>query len=99
MSDLLMLVEWTEENFEIIELSYDKGCHCYDFTITMEYYDFILKVCGIAYLDGDISNRVTISSDFNDKEVEIDNFAVGTLDTIKQGFIKKIEDDDFWIFE
>ncbi len=95
MSELLMLVEWAEENFEIIELSYNRGCHCYDFTITMECDDYSLKVYGVAFLNGDISNCATISNDFNDKEVEINDFTVSALDTIKQGFVEMVEFDDF----
>lgn len=95
MNELLMLMEWVAENFEIIDLVYNRGCHCYDFTLHIEYCDFNMTVYGIAFLNGDLSNHVTVSNDFTDKETEINDFTVGMLDTIRDGFHELIDNDDF----
>lgn len=99
MNDLLMIMEWVTENYEIIELIWDKGCHCENFTIYIEYYDYMLTIEGIAYFDGDVSNVIRVHNDYNDTDVEYNEFVPSDLDTIKKGFIKMIDDDMFCGFD
>ena len=97
MSELMMVIEWAEEHFEICEIQYDRGCHCYDWRVIFEYEEYTCEVRGIGYLDGDLSDRGYISNDYDGREEFEYRYPTGKiddlLDRVKEGFIELVDDD------
>lgn len=96
MSELTMVIKWAEKHFEIFEIQYNRGCYCYDWNVIFEYEDYTCEVRGIAYLNGDLSNKVYISNDYDERDIEYrypTGKIVDLLERVKEGFIELVDDD------